>query len=732
MSDVMNVSRRGFLKVAGITGGGLVMGFSLTGCGAGPAPISSKAGELTPNSFIQITPDNIVRFFCPRDEMGQGVTTGLATLIAEELDTEPSDIDVHFAGVHKDYDNPEFSVQGTGGSTSIKVHYLPLRQVAANTRGLLLEAASSQLGVAKSELTTNNRQILANGESYPYSDFIAKAAQMTFSGDAPLKAKADFKYIGKEFARIDAQAKSTGTAIYGADVDIDDMHHAVVLRSPVAGGKLVSFDAAQSLASPGVTDVIEIDAGVAIVAKQFWQAKKARDMVKAEWDLPELANFSSADIKADYQAAMNDEEGSAEAERGDFGAAYESASHTINHEYWAPYLSHAPMEPMNAVVRIDGDSAEVWSGVQFPGVAQGLVARYAGLSTGNVTMHNTYLGGGFGRRGMLTHVAEAAQTAVLTGKPIQVMWTREDDIRHGFYRPASLMRIQAGVDDTGKISAWSAKRVGGNIMPDLLVEALPGMAPILPKGITNMVAGAADTAMANWFVEEQSIEGLFEDYDFPNREVHHVTKNHGLPLLFWRSVGHSFTAFAKETAIDELASKAGVDAIDLRLRNTQDNPRLNNVIKVAGEKMQSMASATGKLGFAAHKSFNSYVAQVADVSVGNGKIKVNKVICVVDCGQVINPDIVRGQMEGAIMYGLTAALYGDTQIENGQVKESNFHDYPILRMNEAPAVEVVIIDSDEAPTGVGEPGLPPIAPAVANAVYSITGHRLRSLPLKLS
>lgn len=732
MSGLSNVSRRSFLKVAGISGGGLVMGFSLTGCGDGPAALSSAAGELTANSFIQITPENVVRFFCPRDEMGQGITTGFATLVAEELDVKPSDIEIRFAGVHEDYNNPEFKAQITGASNSVRVHYMPLRQAAANTRALLLNAASVQLGVAQTDLSTDNGQVIANGESYPYSDFIAKASELIPSQDAPLKAKADFKYIGKEFARIDAQAKSTGTAIFGIDVDMDDMYHAVVLRSPVAGGKLVSFDAEASLASPGVTDVLEIDAGVVVVAKQFWQAKKARELVTAQWDLPELAKFNSAQIKADYQAAMNNQDGQKEGERGDFNAAYQSVTHRVDSEYWAPYLSHAPMEPMNAVVKIDGDSAQVWSGVQFPSVARGLVARHADLSVENVTMNNTYLGGGFGRRGMLTHVAEAAQTAVLTGKTIQVVWTREDDIQSGFYRPASLMRIQAGVDDNGKINAWSAKRVGGNITPSLLSESLPGMMPILPRGLTDTIASVADKAMADWTVEEQSIEGLFEGYDFPNREVHHVTKDHGLPLLYWRSVGHSFNAFAKETAIDELIHKVDADVVDFRLNNTQDNPRLNHVIKVAGEKMRAIESPIGTLGFAAHKSFHTYVAQVADVSVENGNIKVNKVICVVDCGQVLNPDIVRAQMEGGIIYGLTAALYGDTQIENGRVKESNFHDYPILRMNQAPDIEVVIIDSEQHPSGVGEPGLPPIAPAVANAIFAATGQRLRSLPLQLA
>ena len=529
-------------------------------------------------------------------------------------------------------------------------------------------------------------------------------------------------------------AKATGTATYGIDIDIPDMHHAVVKRCPVAGGTLRSVDKAAALAEPGVTDVVEIASGVAVVAKEFWQARKAADALDVAWDLPHLASLSTADIKADYQAALEADEGLVAEEAGDIDAAFGSAETVVESDYWAPYLAHAPMEPMNAVVRIANDEADIWSGTQGIGAAQGLVARYSGIDRDKVRAHSTWLGGGFGRRGTLTHVIEATQVALATGKPIHLLWTREDDIRHGLFRPASLMRIRAGVGAEGNLVAWQAKRVGGNITPDTIANTMPGLLPsAVGDTMIGWAVGLADHAFGGWVVDGTSVEGLFEDYEVANLEVHHITRDHGLPLTFWRSVGHSYTAFAKESMIDELAARSGQDPVAFRLRHTENNPRLNRVIRVAGERMAAMQPAPGRhLGFAAHHSFSTGVAQVAEVSVAGNEIRVHHVLCVVDCGLAINPDIVKAQMEGAIMYGLTAALHGNLELEGGAIRESNFHDYPILRMNESPSVEVVLIDSNDDPTGVGEPGLPPIAPAVANAVFAATGRRLRSLPLRLA
>jgi isoquinoline 1-oxidoreductase/isoquinoline 1-oxidoreductase beta subunit len=387
---------------------------------------------------------------------------------------------------------------------------------------------------------------------------------------------------------------------------------------------------------------------------------------------------------------------------------------------------------MNAVVRIQNGEADVWSGTQGPSGAQGLVARFSGLEPERVRAHQTYLGGSFGRRGTLTHIIESTQVAVATQKTIKLLWSREDDLKNGLYRPASLMRLRAGISGSGKITAWDATRVGGNISPETIKNLMPALFPGLGDGLIDWTVGLAAGTFKGWVADPSSLEGLFEDYDQPNTRVTHTTLDHGLPLTFWRSVGHSYTAFAKESMIDELALAAGEDEVAFRIKNTENNPRLQNVIRVAGDAMKAMTPAAERyLGFAAHHSFLTDVAQVAEVSVDAGKIRVHRVLCVVNCGIAVNPDIVRAQMEGAIMFGLTAALHGHHEIKNGAVAESNFHDYPILRMSEAPSVEVVIVESQDKPTGVGEPGLPPIAPAVANAVYRATGQRLRSLPLAL-
>ena len=733
MNPLLNVSRRRFLKTSGVAGGGLVVGFTLTGCSSSAPPVVRLEGDFVPNAFLQITPENRVRFYCPRDEMGQGVSTGLTTLVAEELDVAPWEIEVLWAGVHRDYVNPDFSAQATGGSTSMKAHYRQLRQVGANVRAVLLEAAAGQLGRPVADLSTDGGHLVVDGERLPYGRFVATAAALEAPAEAPLKQPRDFKFIGKDFARLDALDKSTGVAEFGIDIDLPGLHHGVVRRCPVAGGTLKSYRDDKARSIPGVTDVVEIGSGVAVVADRYWAAKKGAEALEVEWNLPPLAGLSAERLRADYQAGLG-QDGDVTADRGEVAAGFGQAAEVVENEYWAPYLAHAPMEPMNAVVRIEDGEADVWTGSQGIVAVQGLVARYSGLDRSNIRAHSTYLGGAFGRRATLTHVIEATQLAVATNKPIKVLWSREDDIQSGIYRPASLMRIKAGVDDSGRLTAWQATRVGGNIMPDTLRSMMPAVLPsAVGEGAIEWMVGVADGAFDGWVVDHSSIEGLYEDYDTPNREVRHVTINHGLPLTFWRSVGHSYTAFAKETMIDELAAKAGLDAIEFRLRNTQDKPRLNHVIQVAGDRLRQWPRRSGRhLGFAAHSSFQTDVAEIAEVSIEKNAIRVHQVLCVVDCGIAVNPDIVRAQMEGAVMFGLTAALHGELDLENGAIKQSNFHDYPILRMNEAPSVEVVIIDSAEEPTGVGEPGLPPIAPAVANAVFAATGQRLRSLPLKLA
>ena len=733
--NTVNVSRRRFLQSSAVAGGGLVVGFTLSGCSSAPAPlpVATTEGAWTPNAFLQVLPDNTIRFYTARSEMGQGVTTGLSTLVGEELDVNPLDMEIRLASVHEDYVNPDFGMQGTGGSSSIHAHYLQLRQVGANTRALILEAAAQDLGVPTNALTTDNGFVINGDARYPYAQFVNTAQTLTITADAPLKPVTEFQYIGKETRRVDAIAKSTGTAEFGLDVDVPGMHYAVVVRPPVARAKALSFDASAAKTMSGVTDVVEVGSGVAVVAKTFWQAQQAAKNVAVEWESVALDRVSTASLRADYAAALDAGDGVEAPNDGDVASALSGAVTTLQAEYWAPLLSHSPMEPVNAVVRIEGEYADVWTGIQFPSAVPGLVSRVADIPTENVRFHQCYLGGGFGRRGTPTHLVEATQIAVATGKPIQLVWTRENDIQQGPFRPASLMRIKAGVDHDGKLIAWDAARAGGDISPDTFRSLLPALYSWMGDGMVEGVANISEWYFENFVTDESSTEGLFEDYDHPNTRVTHMTVDHELPLTFWRSVGHSYTAFAKESMIDELAHAAGVDEVTFRLQNTRNNPRLNNVIRVAGEHMAKMNPPAGHfLGFAAHHSFRTDVAEIAEVSVEAGKIRVHKVTCVLDCGQAVNPDIVRAQMEGGIVYGLTAALYGELNLSQGAITESNFHDYPILRMDESPEIEVIIIDSGTQPTGVGEPGLPPIAPAVANAVFKATGQRLRDLPLKLA
>ena len=733
--NTVNVSRRRFLQSSTVAGGGLVIGFSLTSCSSTPAPLpmARAEGSWTPNAFLQVLPDNTIRFYTARSEMGQGVTTGLATLVGEELDVNPLEMDVRLASTHEDYVNPLFGMQGTGGSTSIRAHYTQLRQVGANTRALILEAAAKDLGVAVSSLSTDNGYVVADQARHPYADFIATAQTLTIEADAPLKPASQFQYIGQESRRVDAIAKATGTAQFGIDVDIPDLHYAVVVRAPVAGAKVQSVEASAARGMSGVADVFEIGNGVAVVAQSFWQAKQAAAQVEVDWDSGALGRIDTETLRADYAAALNAGDGVEGPDEGDVEQALTAASTVHEAEYWAPLLAHAPMEPMNATVRIDGDRAEVWTGIQFPFAVPAIISRVADIPAENVRFHQTYLGGGFGRRGTVNHLTEAAEIAVQSAKPIQLVWTREDDIQQGPFRPASLMRIKAGVDTDGNLTAWDAARAGGNISPDSYRTLLPAAFPWIGDAVAEGVAKLSEMYFEKFATDESSTEGLFEDYDHANTRVTHMTVDHDLPLTFWRSVGHSYTAFAKESMIDELAEAAGMDEVAFRLQNTRNSPRLNNVIRVAGEHMARMNPPEGHhLGFAAHHSFYTDVAEIAEVSVENGKIRVHKVTCVLDCGQAVNPDIVRAQMEGGVVYGLTAALYGGLNLEGGAIKESNFHDYPMLRMDESPEIEVIIIDSGTAPTGVGEPGLPPVAPAVANAVYKATGQRLRSLPLQLA
>lgn len=725
------LSRRSMLKFAGLAGGGLVVGLSLSRCSSVPPPMAAAHEGLNANAFVQITPDGDVHFVLPRAEMGQGVYEGLAVLVAEELDIAPEDFTVHHAPLHEEYNLPGSIVQITGGSTSANRHYEPLRQIGANIREAIRLAAAEDLGTAPDNLRLADGAVILGDRRWPYGRFAETAARRPLPTDAPLKSPDAFRLIGRDRPRLDAWDKVTGTAQFGIDVDFPGLHRAVLKRCPVAGGTVASVDDAEARALPGVRQVVTIFNGVAVVADHLWQARRAAEALAVEWHLPELATFSSPALRTRMTEAL-DEEGLEAHQRGDGAAALDRSARRVGATYWAPYLAHATMEPISCTVRLSEGACEVWVGSQAPAGAVGAAALHADLPRAKITIHPTFLGGGFGRRVTSEHVAEATAIAKASGLAVQVVWSREDDTRHDRYRPASLVRLEAGLGDDGRLESWNVTRVGPNVAAyfgdDLLDSVIP---EFVPTGIADWASKRGHWFFRNVMVNGASVQGLFGDYDVPHQEVRHVTVDPGLPLGYWRSVGHSCNAFFAESFIDELAHAAGRDPLEFRLAHNGHDPRMQRTVRLAAEKAGWGRAPAGRhLGIAAHNSFETAVAQVMEISLEDGAVRLHKVTCAVDCGRAITPDIVRAQMESGILFGLTAALYGEITLQDGAVEQGNFDDYPMLRMDIAPAIEVHIVPSSATPTGVGEPGLPPIAPALGNAIFAATGKRIRELPLE--
>ncbi len=732
-----DASRRNFIKLLGVGGGGLVLGLPLTGCGRDPNgnPLAVE-GDFSPSVWLQITPDNAINFYQPYTEMGQGTMTGITTLVAEELGVSPEAITVHHAGVNKAFKNPEFKAQGTGASTSIKASYLPVRQLGADARETIRAAAAEQLAAPANELEMRDGQVTWQGKGYPYGDFAATAATIAPVTNTPLKQPSEFSVIGKKRPRLDGLAKSTGTAVFGIDVDIPNLHYAVLVHCPVHGGLVKRFDPDAAEAMPGVTKVVEIFNGVAVVAESYWQARQAAGRLQVEWDLPEeLTKFSSDQARAQFKMAIETGKSDKGHKDGAGAKALDGAASKISAEYWVPYIAHATMETMSCTVRIEDGNCDVWVGNQFIAVAQAIAAHYGDIDKERVTVHSCFLGGGFGRRMGMDYVAEATAIAKEAELPVQLLWSREDDIRHDIYRPASLVQYEAGLDSNGEWQTWTVTRAGPNILPGAMKVALGVMLPeFLPHGMSTWLGKKGYGLFDGIVIDPYSVEGLIEDYDVANTEISHVTVDPGMRVGFLRSVGHSYSGFFKESFMDEIAHSRNVDPLQWRLDYTRNNPRLRKTLQMVAE-----AAGWGSTlpqghfhGIASHTSFSSAVSQIAEVSVQNGQLKVHKVTCAIDCGLAVNPDMVRSQMESGIIFGMSAALYGEISVVDGRVVQSNFHDYQVVRMHEAPEIEVLIVDTDDAPTGVGEPGVPPIAAAIGNAIFSATGQRLRSLPFKLA
>lgn len=733
----MSMNRRDFLKVTAGSSGGLVLSLSLPGCAGIQNSYDEQDGSWKPDAWLELTTDDQVYFTLARVEMGQGTYTGLTTLIAEELGVVPASIKPRFAPAAPEYRNPLYNLQLTGGSTSLATSWLPLRVAGASARMMLVAAAANVWEVSPAECrAVEGRVIHPNGrDSLAYGRLVELAAKQPVPEAPSLKPREEWKHIGKERGRLDAEAKSTGAPIYGIDVELDGMVYAVVSRPARYGARVKSYDDTAARRLPGVLDVFEIERGVAIVADKYWRARKAQDALTIEWDNDGALDVSSDQVFSSYHKAADEDPGEGERSEGDFDNAQQGAERVVEASYEQPYLAHATLEPMNATAWYRNGAIEVWAPTQAPDLGRIAAARVTDLSPDEVTIHTTFLGGGFGRRLTNDYIEEAASVAYRVRKPVKLIWSREEDTRHDVYRPAMLHRMRASIigDD---VTGWHHQIVGPQILDWYVRNAAPAQYPWAPKflygtlGRVGLMAEGIATPK-----DHSAIEGAIEyPYRVPNLDIRHTHTDPGVPVSWWRSVGFSHNGFAVETFMDELAHELGQDPYRFRRSLIDHEPRHLGVLdRVAQVSQWDSALPEGRArGVALFRSFGTYVAQVVEASVEAGEIRVHRVFCAVDCGQVVNPDIIRDQVEGGILFGLTAALYGKITLEDGQVQQSNFHDYPLMRHDQRPEVVVDIIDSHESPTGVGEPGVPPVIPALGNALFALTGKRQRSLPLKAS
>lgn len=704
------VSRRSFLKIGAMAGGGLLISLHLPSKvqAASPAP---SDGSFAPNAFLRIAPGGQITILAKHSEMGQGIYTSLAMCVAEEMDADWSRIVVEAAPSAQVYAHTAFGLQMTGGSTSTWEAYTQMRQAGATARALLVQAAARAWKVEPSVLRTENGAVIApDGRRALYGDLATAAAALTPPAEVPLKDPSQFKLIGKQAPRVDSHEKVTGKAIFGIDVKVPGMLIAVLVRPPVFGATLKSFDATAARAVSGVKNVVATPRGIAVIATNTWAARQGAAGLTAEWDEGALATLSSEAQRAVY-VSMLAEPGAVAKTTGDAPAAFADAKEKIEATFDFPYLAHAAMEPLNATAHLKPDgSLEIWAPTQFQGVDQRVAAHVAGIAPERVTLHTTLLGGGFGRKAnpASDFIVDAVEVAKVAGAPVQVVWTREDDMRGGYYRPRTLVQSKVGLDGSGRLVSWENHIVNQSII----------------KGT------AFEQAMFRNGVDASQVEGLEEiPYAVPNvRTVWHDAPA-GVPVLWWRSVGHSFTGFVKETLIDDAARLAKKDPIDYRLELLAAHPRQVAILTLLREKSNWGNAPAGRFqGVAIHESFGSIVGEVAEVSVTEGVIKVHKVTAVADCGFAVNPDGVRAQIMSGVIYGLSAALYGEITFDKGRPVQSNFHDYPVLRIADAPVVETHIINSGASMGGIGEPGTPPIMPAVSNAVLAATGRRLRNPP----
>jgi len=714
-------TRREFLQAAGsVTTMALTIGFEWLGPSRRAAAAGASPAVFAPNAFLRIGADGSVTVIAKHVEMGQGAYTGIATVLAEELDADWAHVRVESAPANvKLYANSAFGMQGTGGSSAMANSWSQLREAGAKGRAMLLTAAAKDWKVPVTELTTEKGVVFHAGSKRKagYGSLTAKAAALPVPDKVTLKDPKDFKLIGRHVPRVDVPAKVDGTAVFTLDVALPGMLVALLKRPPLFGATVKSFDPTAASAVPGVVKVVQVPHGVAVVARSFWAAKQGRDALVVDWDDTHAEKRSSSEMMNEYRRLAEQPALSAR-KVGDAVPAIKNAAHTVSASYEFPYLAHAPMEPLDAVVKLTATSCEIWAGDQFQTVDQANAAKTAGLDPQHVSINTLYAGGSFGRRANVgsDYIVEAVSIAKAygaDGTPIKLQWTREDDIHGGLYRPMYFHKLEAGLNEKKELIAWRHVIVGQSIM-----------------------AGGPFEVMVKNGIDPTSVEGAATiAYEIPNIDVELSTTRSAVPVLWWRVVGSSHTTFAVEAFIDEVAHAAGKDPFAFRRDLLGHEPRMKAVLELAADK----AGWSGPLpkgkgrGIAVGEAFNTYVAQVAEVTVDDaGRVTVDRVVCAVDCGIPINPDVIAAQMEGGIGFGLGAVLYGAITLKNGRVEQDNFNNYRVLRINEMPKVEVHIVPSAEAPTGVGEPGVAPIGPAVANAIFAATGTRVHLLPFPKS
>lgn len=704
MNQDVSLTRRDLLKASAVVGGGLLLGLSLPE--RATAAALGKAGGQ-PVAWLRIAPDNTITVLVDRSEMGQGVYTAMTQLLAEELEVEPAAVCVTAAPVGDAYINALLGGQLTGGSTSVRDGWEKLRRAGAQARTMLVQAAANHWSLPASSLYASGGAVYdGRGHRLTYGELAESAAKLPLPKDVELKPANAFKVVGKPHQRLDTGIKVDGTTVFGIDVKLPGMLHASIEQSPTVGGKLHSFDASAAEKLPGVHKVMATTSGVAVIADHYWQARRARAALKVTWDAGPNATLDSAKIAATLKAGAANA-GKPARQEGDATAALGKAAKVLRATYNLPLLAHATLEPQNCTADVKADRCDLYAPTQFQVLAQGVAAQAAGLAPAQVEVHTTYLGGGFGRRLEVDFIPAAVECSKAVGRPVKVIWTREDDMTHDTYRPAFHEEVAAGLDEDGRIVAWHLHLTA----PSVTARMFPGIA-------AQMVDPFAIEAAANY------------PYDVPNVHVDYRQQEVGVDVGYNRSVSHAPNCFVVESFMDELAHAAGKDPYEFRHGLLARQPRYRHVLEEAAKRGGWGKAPKGRFqGISLMEGYGSYLALVAEISVTRGQLKIHKLTCAVDCGQMVNPNIVAQQVEGGIVFGLSAALWGDITLAGGAVQEKNFDTYRLVRMNESPEIVVHLVESTEAPGGIGEPSVAMVAPALGNAIFAATKKRVRALPI---